>query len=249
MLPGVIVGHQPVTPVLRRCTERAWVSCHSFFRKFVMNRSSRLGVSVFALGIWVACTPARAQDSHGFMGLALGQAHGEFDAQTLLQRQLPAGSALGAIGHDRSATSFKLFSGYRLNGFWALEGGYFHLGDLGVQGVTSPVGGLSGRIKLQGLNLDLVGFLPLAPSWALTGRVGGVYGYTSIDYQGEGGVVPLQTDVGRSTGSVKFGVGMQYALTDKLTVRFDAQRYRFDDAVQGHGRINVYTLGLQVPTN
>ena len=55
---------------------------------------------------------AAAQDSHAYMGLAVGQTHSEFEAQTLLQQQLPLGSTLGPLGHDRSSSALKLFGGY-----------------------------------------------------------------------------------------------------------------------------------------
>lgn len=202
-----------------------------------------------ALVLLCASACAAAQNSHAYMGLAAGQAHGEFDAQTLLLHQLPLGSSLGAVSHDRSSPAFKLFGGYRFNSFWALEGGYFHLGDLGVQAVALPTGGLSGRVQLQGMNLDVVGLMPLGQDWALTARVGGVYTRTAVSYQGDGGLVPRHDSASRSTGSVKLGLGLQYALSRSVTLRLDAERYRFDDAATGHGIVHVYTVGLQTPTD
>lgn len=214
-----------------------------------MNNAFRLSGWACGLSLLWACANAGAQDSHAYMGLAAGQAHGEFDAQTMLQQQLPLGSSLGALGHDRSSPAFKLFGGYRFNSFWALEGGYFHLGDLGVQALALPTGGLSGRIKLQGMHLDVVGLMPLGPAWALSARVGGVYTHTVVRYQGEGGLVPRHDGASRSTGSVKLGLGLQYALSRTLTLRLDAERYRFDDVAAGHGIVHVYSVGLQTPTD
>ena len=214
-----------------------------------MNKT--ISVLGWACGLLLLCVGphAAAQESHGYMGLSVGQAHGEFEAQTLLQQQLPLGSTLGPLGHDRSSSALKLFGGYRFNSFWALEGGYFHLGELGVQALTLPTGGLSGRIKLQGVNLDVVGLMPLSPAWVLSARVGGVYTHTQVSYQGDGGVVPRHDRDSRSTGSVKLGLGLQYAMSRTLTLRLDAERYRFDDAAAGHGIVHVYTLGLQTPTD
>jgi OOP family OmpA-OmpF porin len=214
-----------------------------------MNTVFRLRGWACGLGLLCTCATASAQDSHAYMGLTAGQAHGEFDAQTLLQHPLPLGSSLGAVSHDRGSPALKLFGGYRFNSFWALEGGYFHLGDLGVQALALPTGGLSGRVKLQGMHLDVVGLMPLGADWALSARVGGVYARTVVNYQGEGGLVPRHDSISRSTGSVKLGLGVQYALSRRLTLRLDAERYRFDDAAAGHGIVHVYTLGLQTPTD
>jgi OOP family OmpA-OmpF porin len=42
----------------------------------------------------------------------------------------------------------------------------------------------------------------------------------------------------------KFGLGLQYALTDSLALRAEAERYRIDDAVGNKGDVDLISVGL-----
>jgi OOP family OmpA-OmpF porin len=73
---------------------------------------------------------------------------------------------------DQKDTAYKLFGGYQFNRNVALEGGYFNLGHNSFNALTSPAGTLAGESKVQSLNLDLVGTLPISERFSALARIG-----------------------------------------------------------------------------
>jgi OOP family OmpA-OmpF porin len=151
------------------------------------------------------------------------------------------------MSRDESDTAYKLFGGYQFNRHFALEGGYFNLGKFGFTSTTTPAGTLSGRIKLQGVNLDVVGTLPLTERFSVIGRVGGQYASARDTFSGTGAVNVLDPNPSKRAFNYKAGAGLQYEVSRSFLVRLEAERYRINDAVGNHGDVNFVSLGLVFP--
>lgn len=158
---------------------------------------------------------------------------------------LGSGLISSTISDDNKANSYKLFGGYQYDENFAVEFGYFDLGEFGYTATTVPTGTLTGKIKLKGVNLDLVGMLPLADKFSVFGRLGVQYAQAKDTFASTGAVnVPTNATPGKNSANYKAGIGVQYDLTESLSLRAEGERYRINDAVGNKGNINVFSLGL-----
>lgn len=89
-----------------------------------------------------------------------------------------AGVTAGALNEDDRGNACKAFIGRPLSPNWAVEAGYFDLGRFGLDAATVPAGTVTSITRIQDLNLDLVGTLPITERWSLLGRVGAAYAET-----------------------------------------------------------------------
>src|SRR5450830_546714 len=209
--------------------------------KIIVKTVGTLGL----LGCAVMNSPfAMADDSGWYVGANIGQSRAKIADDRITAQLLSGGLVTTSISDDNRDLGFKIFGGYLINKNFAVEGGYFDLGEFGFRALTLPTGTLNGNIKLKGLNLDLVGILPFTEKFAAFGRVGVNYAYAKDSFSGTGSVSVLNPNPSKYDTNYKFGVGLQYALTESVGIRAEAERYRIDDAVGNKGDIDLLSLGL-----
>ena len=201
------------------------------------------------LALAVLATPVlHAQESISntglYMGISAGESKAHIDNPRITQGLLGAGLATDSLTEDRRDTGYKAFVGIPINPYWAVEAGYFDLGRFGFTANTSPTGSLSGSARIQGLNLDLVGTLPINERWSLLGRVGAAYAQTKDSFSGTGAVSVIDPSPSKHETNYKYGIGTQYAFTPALTLRLEAERYRVNDAVGHRENVDLVSLGL-----
>lgn len=204
----------------------------------------------------VAAGSALAQNRDGlaspyspyfYGGVSLGASQARIDDESIVARLRGAGLATTRMTLDESSTAYKIFGGYQFTPNWALEAGYFNLGKFGYAATTMPAGTLTGQAKFQGLNLDLVGTLPLDERWSLLGRVGVQHGKTRDTFTRGGAVALTALNPSSSETNFKVGVGVQYAVSPGFLIRGELERYRVNDAVGNRGDINAATVSLVFP--
>lgn len=149
---------------------------------------------------------------------------------------LYVGGALGAPNYSNSVNGvggggggsgpgLKLYGGYQLTPNFAVEGGYFNLG-------RSP--DVNGTAKAQGLYVDGVASVEIAPKWSLFGSAGVAEGR-------------LRTTAGNdSSPALKLGLGVQYDLTKTTSLRVSYDRYHFTNAFDAKPNIGQTLLGVKV---
>jgi len=190
---------------------------------------------------------AVADDSGWVGGLSVGQSTANIDDAGIAAQLLGSGLTTTSMTDDHRDTGYKVFGGYRFNRYFALEAGYFNLGQFGFTSTTTPAGTLTGEIKLQGLNLDAVGILPLAESFSVFGRVGWNYAEARDNFTNTGAVaVPTDPNPSKRDTNYKLGLGLQYNFTESLGMRAEVERYRINDAVGNRGDIDLVSVGLVV---
>lgn len=205
------------------------------------STSCKLGLIALAV---LASSSALAQDTPGwYAGANVGRTKASFDTPATLAAFGSPGFNVNATSRDDRGTGYKLYGGYQLNRNFAVEGGYFDLGRSNYTYNTTPLGSLSGNLRVRGLNLDLVGMLPLAERFSVFGRVGATYERTKTNFSSTGSV-PLPAGRSDKDGSFKAGVGLQYAFSDSLAVRAELERYRVRDSVRNRGHIDMASVGL-----
>jgi opacity protein-like surface antigen len=153
----------------------------------------------------------------GYVGLHLGKSKFEPDC-------------VPGFGCDDGETAFKVTAGGVATDIFGAEVGYINMGKIGFAG---------GRQRAQGLNLSLVGTVPIAVGFSAFGKIGTTYGWTDTSTS-----VP-----GLSTGSEKgfglsFGLGVGYRLTSQLEVTAEYERHNFDFA-PGDQTLGLTSVGLR----
>ena len=199
------------------------------------------------LGSLLAASAFAQEGGYTYGGLSFGQSRAKIDEPRITASLLASGLTTTSMSRDESDTGFKLFGGYQFNRNFALEAGYFNLGKFGFTSTTVPAGTLNGRLKLQGVNLDLVGTLPLTERLSAIARVGAQYARTRDTFSGSGAVNVLNPNPSARGFNYKAGAGLQYEFSPSLLVRAEAERYRINDAVGNRGDINLYSVSMVFP--
>jgi OOP family OmpA-OmpF porin len=199
------------------------------------------------LGSLIAASALAQEGGSFYGGLSIGRSKAKIDEPRITASLLGAGLGTTSMAKDESDSAYKLFGGYQINRNFAIEGGYFNLGKFGFTSTTVPAGTLNGQIKLQGLNLDLVGTLPLTERLSAIARVGGQYARARDSFSGAGAVTVANPNPSKSELNYKVGAGLQYAFSPSFLLRGEAERYRINDAVGNHGGVNVLSVSLVFP--
>lgn len=206
----------------------------------IARASTTLGLLALAT---FACPYAVADESGWYGGIDVGQSRSKIDDARIASGLLGGGFATTSIIDDNRDTGYKFFGGYQFNKNIALEAGYFDLGRFGFVANTLPAGSLTGNIKLRGLNLDLVGTLPITEKFSVFGRVGMNYADAKDSFAGTGLVRVLNPSPTQRDTNYKYGLGLQYAFNESWAMRAEAERYRINDAVGNKGDIDLVSLG------
>src|SRR3989338_3102117 len=185
-----------------------------------------------------------ADDAGWYIGGNVGQSRAKIDDARITSNLLGGGFTTTSIADDNRDNGYKLFGGYQYNKNFAVEAGYFDLGQFGYTATVVPAGTLTGTIKLEGLNLDAVGTLPLTEKFSVLGRLGLNYAQARDTFNGTGAVTVLNPNPSKNQVNYKLGAGLQYDFTPSLGMRIEAERYRINDAVGNRGDVDMYSLGL-----
>jgi OmpA-OmpF porin, OOP family len=187
---------------------------------------------------------AIAQDLGWYGGINFGQSRAKIDDARIISGLAAGRLATTSISDDDKDTGYKIFGGYQFNRTFSLEGGFFDLGEFGFSARTLPLGTFDGRIKVRGLNLDLVGTLPVTDRFSAFARVGANHAEARDTFTSTGLVRVLNANPSKRDTNIKYGVGLQYAINDRLGIRAEVERYRIDDAVGNKGDIDLASIGL-----
>lgn len=209
--------------------------------------STKRRLSLLALaGFGAVCSPAvMAQDAPGwYLGGNVGGTRADFKNDSINRSLTGQGFIVNSTTTDNSSTGYKLFGGYQMTPNFAVEGGYFDLGRFNYGSSTTPPGTFSGNTRINGLNLDLVGTLPLSDRFSVLGRLGAAYAQNRGSFASTG-FVPLNTsNPRRNETNLKIGLGLQYAISEALSVRAELERYRISDPIRNRGNVDMASIGL-----
>ncbi|WP_114969579.1 outer membrane beta-barrel protein [Rhodoferax ferrireducens] len=214
--------------------------------KLASAKLARASGTLGLLALAVIASPfAVAQDDSGWYGGAnIGQSRATIDDARITSGLLGGGFSTSSIIDEDRDRGYKIFGGYQFNKNFALEGGYFDLGKFGFTATTVPAGSLSGNIRLRGLNLDVVGTLPVNERFSVFGRIGANHAEARDTFAGIGAVSVLNPNPSKRDTNLKLGLGLQYAFTPSLAMRAEVERYRINDAVGNKGDIDLVSVGL-----
>jgi OOP family OmpA-OmpF porin len=153
--------------------------------------------------------------SHGYVGLNVGQS--DYDL-----------ACVGGFGCDSKGTAVNLYTGGMFNRYFGAELGYVNLGRMDRGG---------GRTEAHGLNLSLVGRVPLGVVH-LYGKVGGLYSRTKVTASPLSGLA-----TGKESGwEGSYGVGVGFDLNPRSSIVLEWNRY--DLRFVGTGKTEVDTTSI-----
>ena len=187
---------------------------------------------------------ALADDAGWYSGFNAGQSRSKIDDSRIADDLLIDGFTTTSVDNENFHFAWKAFGGYEFNRYFALETGYFDLGQFSFRADTLPPGQLYGDIKIQGVNIDAVASLPIGDKFSLFVRGGGIYEDSRDTFDGYGAVAVLDPSPKRWAAGYKFGGGAQFDFTRAFGMRLEAERYRVDDAVGNKGDIDLFSLGI-----
>lgn len=153
--------------------------------------------------------------SHGYVGINVGKA--DYDL-----------GCVGGFSCSDNSNAFHLYTGGMFNRYFGAELGYVNLGDMERGG---------GKSKAQGINLSLVGRLPLGVVH-LFGKVGTTYGRTEVTASPLSGLA-----TGKASGwepSVGAGVGFDLSPRSSIVLEWNRHQMRF----VGVGKQDVDTTSI-----
>ena len=210
-----------------------------------------LGVMTASL---LAAQAAQAQDntfinpdwanSAWYIGAGVGQSRATIDEPRLRASLAANGETVTGFTKDQRDTGYKLFVGRQLNQYFAVEAGYFDLGKFDFKSSTSGNGVLNGEAGFRGVNLDLLGQLPLSQRLSLLGRVGMHYTKTNTEFSGNRLLGSTNTHASERKLNAKLGLGLEYKFSEALALRGEVERYRLNDAVGNRGDADLYSVSL-----
>lgn len=216
--------------------------------KKVTMKLSHLASAIAALAAAAIAQPSFAQTNNDTVGLYgginVGRSRAKIDDPRISGNLVNNGFTVNSLTDDNRSTGFKAFGGYQFNESFSLEGGFFSLGKFGYHATTTPAGTLDGQARVRGLNLDLVGTLPITGTFSVFGRAGLTYVEARDKFASTGAVLVNNPNPSERAANWKAGVGVQYAFTQALSVRAEVERYRIKDGVGNKGDIDTASIGL-----
>ncbi len=191
-----------------------------------MKKPRHLLASLFvAAASLAAATGAQAQSilpgaSSSYIGLNAGQSDFSLDNGT------------GIFGSDRHDTAYSIYVGSYFNYNFGFEVGYTDFGSVSRAG---------GRTKADGINLSLVGKLPLGESFNLLGKLGTTYGRTDVSSAAGSGIAAgSESDFGWS-----YGVGAEFTFNPKWSAVLQYDEHDLKFAGGGRDRVSATSLGVR----
>lgn len=136
------------------------------------------------------------------------------------------------FGCDNPNTSYNLYLGGYFNPYVGAEIGYLHMGDASRGGGTQ---------RAQGLNLSLVGRVPIGQMFSLFGKIGTTYGRTTTDASPASGLV-----AGSESGwGGAYALGATMDFSNNWGVVLEWQRHRFHFAGDRQDDVRTVNLGVR----
>jgi long-chain fatty acid transport protein len=139
----------------------------------------------------------------------------------------------GAVSVNDHVEGWKVYTGYEFNKYLGVEGGYANLNDFTVKTATTRTKGTS-----DAWTLAAVGAYPLTNKFSVTGKLGAAYVLTKADVK-VGAALTVRS--GDDSYRPYYGVGVNYALFDNLSLRADWERFDLD-----HSNVDLMTAGFAV---
>lgn len=160
------------------------------------------------------CTVAMsAQAQSGPYGLvAPGSSYVELG---IGQSDYSLGNGTGLFNSDDGDTAYSIRGGSFFNANLGMEIGYTNFGKINRAGGTT---------KAEGINLSVVGRMPVSPSFNVLGKIGTTYSHTNVSSLDSSVAAGTEKDFGLS-----YGIGAEYLITPQWSgvLQYESTKMQF----------------------
>ncbi|WP_374710552.1 OmpA family protein [Massilia pseudoviolaceinigra] len=217
-----------------------------------MTLTKKIG-TLSAIGFAMLAGQASAQDqfvnpewanSATYIGAGIGQSRSYTKAAPVIKNLNGQGGMVNSWRTDEKDMGYKLFVGKQLSRYFAVEAGFFDLGNFNVKTTNNLGGVVNAEQKYKGVNLDLIAQLPMSERFSVYGRAGMHYTKAKTQFSGNRAVGLFAGEKSEKKLNPKFGVGLEYKFTEALALRAEAENYRIDDALRSNGNTKLYSMNL-----
>jgi OOP family OmpA-OmpF porin len=153
---------------------------------------------------------------------------------------------------DDSDTSYNLFAGYTFMPNISGELGYIDLGKYNISASGTVIGtpvSVSGDFKAKGWTVSVVGTLPIQPNFLVLGRLGLFQWDGDLSISAASGATTVSGSESASGTDPLFGVGLQWNVTNKFSVRGEWTRYKNIGDQNTTGQSDIDNLSLNALYN
>ncbi|CUI04808.1 OmpA family protein [Massilia antarctica] len=216
-----------------------------------MTLTKKIG-TLSAIGFAMLAGQASAQEqfvnpewaNHAtYIGAGIGQSRSYTKAAPVIRDLNALGGHVNSWNADEKDMGYKLFVGKQLNRYFAIEAGFFDLGNFNIKAGTC-CGVLNAEQKYKGVNLDLIAQLPMGERFSVYGRAGMHYTKAKTQFSGTRATGMFAGEHSEKKLNPKVGVGLEYKFTEALALRAEAENYRVDDALRNNGNVRLYSMNL-----
>jgi OmpA-OmpF porin, OOP family len=194
-----------------------------------MKKYNRIVASLLVAGAALSMAAgAQAQSSmssiyvpgSGYVGLTAGQSDYSLD------------NGIGVFGSDQGDTSYGVKAGGYFNNNFGMEIGYTDFGTVNRSG---------GNTNADGINISLIGKMPLNPSINLLGKIGTTYSRTEVTADPASGIAS-----GSENGfGLSYGLGVEYAFNPKWSTVLQYESHEMNFAGDRSDRVGNTSLGVR----
>lgn len=175
---------------------------------------------------------AQASTSTSSMGNPMFAAGNSYIGLTAGRSDFSLGNGTGLFPAEKRDTAYGISAGSYFSNNIGVELGYTDFGQVDRAG---------GRTKAQGINLSVVGRLPLSTSWNLLGKLGTTYSHTNVSALAGSGI-----SAGSESGfGVSAGLGVEYVLSTQWSALLQYETHDMKFAGGNRDRVNVTSLGAR----
>jgi OmpA-OmpF porin, OOP family len=194
----------------------------------------------------VSLTAAQAQTPNPdwYIGFGIGETTYHIENADLIRTYLGNNIQVLQLQEDDQDTAFKAFGGYQFTDYFALEWGYFDLGESTFFAELSPTESFSGTSAYRGVHLDTVFSLQLSPRLSTLASLGISEIETKNSFYSDAGFTDFDSNYSERNTVPEVGLGVQFQMNPSLAVRAQAERFWVKDAVDSSAEADVFTLGL-----
>ena len=200
-----------------------------------MKKSPHLiGSLVVVVASLVAVTGVQAQTTttNTNNAYSLGSADNSYVGLGVGRSDFKLGNGIGIFGSDQGDMSYNVQAGSYFNKNFGFEVGYTDFGKINRAG---------GSTKANGINLSLIGKLPLNNAFSLLGKVGTTYGNTDVSAAPGSGVASGS----ESKFGLSYGIGAEYAFSQQWSGVLQYEEHDLKFAGGNNERISNTTVSAR----
>jgi hypothetical protein len=185
-----------------------------------MKLKAWIGCAVFVMASML-CVSTASAETGWYVGIASGTTSVDLDVSSFDDGGIASGDV------DDGGLGWKVFGGYKIMKYLAVEGGFTDLDEVTFDGISDGSGGLyaagpvSSLLDANGSFVNVVGIIPITPMFAVIGKVG------FLNWDGD---FTLEDTVTALTGSddgvdPMYTFGIEILPNSKFTLRAEFERF------------------------